>query len=115
MLSPSEFEEFVKELLEELGYEKTTQRGRSGDQGADILAEKDGERVAVQCKRYKGKVGTPEVQGLLGAMQSTESQKGFLITTAMFSLHAEKMASEVPIELIDGNKLIEWIAQAKAK
>jgi HJR/Mrr/RecB family endonuclease len=114
-LSFGEFEEFVKELLQELDYEKVTLRGGSGDQGADILAEKDGQRFAIQCKQYKSKVGSPEVQRLLGAMQSTESQRGFLVTTSMFSLPAEKITREAPIDLIDGNTLIEWIAEARAK
>ena len=48
-------------------------------------------------------------------MEVTESRRGFLVTTAIFSLQAEEMEREHPIELIDGNKLIEWIAEARAK
>jgi HJR/Mrr/RecB family endonuclease len=39
-LSPSGFEKFVTDLFERLGYQRVTLRGRSGDQGADILAER---------------------------------------------------------------------------
>lgn len=114
-LSPSGFEEYIGDLFEGLGYQRVNIRGGSGDQGADILAEKDGERVAIQCKRYKGIVGPHEVRALIGALQLTEAQRGILITTGMFSIQAEKIAGEAPIKTIDGNKLIELIAQARAK
>lgn len=114
-LAPGEFEAYVRDLLETLGYQKVTLRGGSGDQGADVLAEKNGDKVAIQCKRYKGMVGPHEVRALIGAMGLADAQRGLLITTGMFSIQAEKIADEAPIETIDGNKLIELIAQARAK
>ncbi|HVS82656.1 MAG TPA: restriction endonuclease [Pyrinomonadaceae bacterium] len=114
-LSPKEFEKFVEDLLAELGYEKTNQTGGSGDQGADILAEKNGDRVVIQCKRYKGIVGPHEVRDLIGAMALADAQRGLLITTGMFSIQAERMIGEAQIEMVDGNKLIEVIAEARTK
>lgn len=114
-LSPSGFEEYIGDLFEGLGYQRVNIRGGSGDQGVDILAEKDGERVAIQCKRYKGMVGPHAVRDLMGAMGSADAQRGLLITTGVFSIQAEKMVGEAQIEMIDGNKLIEVIAEARTK
>lgn len=114
-LSHSGFEEYIADLLEGLGYQRVNIRGGSGDQGVDILAEKAGERVAIQCKRYKGMVGPHEVRDLMGAMGSADAQRGLLITTGVFSIQAERMLGEAQIEMIDGNKLIEVIAEARTK
>ena len=72
----------------EMGYQRVNLRGRSGDQGVDILAERNGERVAIQCKKYKGVVGPHEVRALMGAMGLADAQRGLLITTGMFSIQA---------------------------
>lgn len=112
-LSPNGFEEYIGDLIEALGYQRVNIRGASGDQGIDILAEKDGERVAIQCKRYKGMVGPHAVRELMGAMGSADAQRGLLITTGVFSIQAEKMVGEAQIEMIDGNKLMEMIAEAR--
>ena len=114
-LSPGEFEKAVSELLEAHGYERVRVRGGSGDQGADILAEKMNERVAIQCKRYKGMVGPSEVRDLIGSLELTGSQRGLLVTTGMFSIEAQRMVRETSIELINGDKLIELFSEAIAK
>lgn len=114
-LHHNDFEHYVKELFEAREYEKVTLRGGSGDQGVDILAEKNGERVAIQCKCVKGLVGTDKVRDLIGAMELTESQRGFLVTTGTFSIQAQTMVRGSAIELINGTKLAELIEEAITK
>jgi restriction system protein len=111
-LNPREFEEYLTELFKLLGYEKVTLTPQMNDKGMDILMEKDGKRCAVQCKRHKGIIGSPAIQGFLGAMQHAEVSHGFFVTTSTFSLEAEKMASQHPIELVDATKLAQMIQQA---
>lgn len=114
-LSPREFEEYIAELFQALGYENVRLTSAINDSGIDILAERKGMRVAIQCKRYKGKVGSPEVQAFLGAMRHIEAGKGFLVTTGVFSIEAERMTSNQPIELIDGATLGTLIREALHK
>ena len=104
-LSPREFEEWAASLFSALGYEKVTLTPQSSDKGIDVLAEKDGFKVAMQCKKFKGVVGSPIVQAFLGAMQTAEIKRGFLVTTGTFSVEAEKLAVDMPIELWDCVKL----------
>lgn len=111
-LSPREFEEWTASLFSNLGFEKVTLTPQSNDKGIDVLAEKNGAKIAVQCKKYKGIVGSPAIQTFLGAMQNAEVDKGFFITTGTFSFEAEKMALDNPIELYDKIRLIELIEQA---
>lgn len=81
------------QLFKALGYSKVTLTPSSNDKGVDVLAEYQGIKVAIQCKKYKGLVGSPQIQTFLGAMRHAEAQKGFFITTSVFSIEAEKMAS----------------------
>ena len=48
-----EFEEYIKVLLEKLGYDNVYTTPASNDYGADVIAEKDGIKYAIQCKNYK--------------------------------------------------------------
>jgi hypothetical protein len=65
-LSGLEFEEWLADLLEELGFEKVTTTPSSNDEGIDILAKNKGLNVAIQCKHWKKKkVGRPEIQSFL--------------------------------------------------
>lgn len=112
-LTPDDFEEFVAEVFEALGYE-VTRVGGSGDEGADLLLARAGQRAVVQCKYHKGRavVGSPEVQRFLGTVHHTRSHKGYFVTTRTFTLSAEKFARENPLELIDGPRLVELVHEA---
>ncbi|MBI5677640.1 MAG: restriction endonuclease, partial [Planctomycetes bacterium] len=52
-----------------------------------------------------------DVQRLLGAMQlrSIKANKAVLITTSDFTIQAKEQAKEAPIELWNGNYLIEIV------
>ena len=77
--TPKEFEEYLSDLYQELGYQRANLRGRSGDEGTDILVEKDGDRLVIQCKRYKGIVSPSAVRELLGTLRDSEAQRVFLL------------------------------------
>ncbi|PRX77140.1 restriction endonuclease [Bacillus sp. V-88] len=71
LLDGYEFEVYVSNLLEALGFKQATVTQRSGDYGADILGVNgDNERVAIQCKRYKegSNVGVDAIQQIHTAM-----------------------------------------------
>lgn len=111
-LSPRDFEIYVADLFMALGYEKVELTPATNDKGVDVLIEHQGQRIAIQCKKYKGLIGSPMIQTFIGAMRHAESQKGFFVTTSVFSIEAEKMAAQHPIELIDGTRLAELIQKA---
>lgn len=111
-LSPREFEEYVAELLKHSGYESVELTPYSNDKGLDVIAYQDGVKFGIQCKRYKGTVGSPEIQTFLGALSHAKADKGLFITTGMFSFEAEKMASEHPIQLINRIDLAKMVFNA---
>ena len=70
-------------------------------------------RVLFQCKRYaNANAVTPsQVRDFRGAM-SGRADKGIIITTGTFTSEARKEASRdgvPPIELIDGEKLVDML------
>lgn len=111
-LTPREFEEWTESLFKSLGFQNVVLTPQSGDKGLDLIAEKDGNKIAVQCKKFKGVVGSPVIQAFAGALQTAEIDKGYFITTGSYSVDAEKMAQDLPIELYDKNTLGDLIELA---
>ena len=117
-LPASGFERLCKRLLHEYGFEKLVVTGRSHDKGIDgngVLRLKAFVvlKVLFQCKRYKGAVGRAEVGEFRNAMLG-RADKGIFITTGYFTAEAEKEANREgvpPIELVDGERLVELFQQ----
>ena len=101
-----DFEEFVGELFERMGYAVTV-TPKTVDYGVDLVAKIDKDVVAVQVKRYTygNNVGDRDVQKLLGAAWKYKANKSILVTTTDFTRQAYEQAKEAPIELWDKNYL----------
>lgn len=113
-LPPSGFERICQRLLRESGFAQVIVTGKSGDGGIDghgILQVNPfvSFNVLFQCKRYQGNVMASQIRDFRGAMMG-RADKGILLTTGSFTIDAKKEARRdgvPPIELIDGEKLIE--------
>lgn len=112
-LSPLGFEQFVKRVLTESGFESVEVTGKSGDGGIDghgILKINDltSMKVIFQCKKYKGSVGSAAIRDFRGAMAG-RTDKGIVITTGYFTSEAKIEATRdgvASIELVDGDGLV---------
>lgn len=112
------FERLSQRLLRESGFTQVVVTGRSGDGGIDgygILQINPlvSFRVLFQCKKYSGVVSPSHVRDFRGAMTG-RADKGIIITTGTFTAEARREASRdgaPPIELIDGEKLIDMFEQ----
>jgi restriction system protein len=113
-MSPDEFEGYIAHLFKDLGY-ATEVTGASHDGGIDIVAEKNGIKHYIQCKKFIIRhVPVGAIRDFYGAIADRGAQaKGFFITTNTFTLDAEKFAESIPVELIDGYKLCEYIKMAQ--
>lgn len=113
-LSPSGFEQLCQRLLREAGFKQVTVTGRAGDGGIDGVGVLQinpfvSFQVLFQCKRYERSVSPSQVRDFRGAMEG-RADKGIIITTGTFTADARKEAfrdGAKPIELVDGQKLIE--------
>lgn len=109
-LCPSDFEHYIADLYSRLGY-KTEVVGKSHDGGVDVIAEKDGVKHYIQCKKFiTSKVRVGAVRDFFGAMNNElATGKGIFITTNVFTTEAENFGDGNPIELIDGYALLKLV------
>lgn len=119
-LSPDQFERFVADRLEHMGYDvQRTGSTASKDGGIDIIAVPRfvagaSFLVAVQAKHHRGRrsTGRDTVDRLL-AWQNSEFRLGMLVTNTQFTRDAVWKASCDPakhfLRLRDFGDLIRWI------
>ncbi len=110
LLSGSDFERLLYRLYEAMGY-KVEPVGQSGDQGGDLIANKNGERILIQAKCYRDwSVGNDAVQQVVGAMRYYNCNKTIVITTStVFTSEAYALARANNTELISKNRLSELL------
>ena len=97
------FEKFIALMFTLRGY-KVEFTPRTGDQGVDLIAAQDEERIAIQCKRWKDSVGSEAVQQVFTGKSLYKCTKGILITTAL-SPQAERMANKLDITYWDKDSI----------
>lgn len=105
------FEKFCADILEKNGYDNVEVTRGSGDQGVDILAEKDKIKYAIQCKFYSHSVGNKAVQEIYTGMRFYRCHVGIIMTNNRFTQSAKDVAKENGIILWDGDILHKFISQ----
>ncbi len=108
-LSGSDFEKLLYRLFEALGY-KVQLTGRSGDQGGDLVAIRDGDRVLIQAKAYRDwSTGNSAVQQVVAAMKYYDCNRATVITTSYFTNEAIVLAKANKIDLVSKKQLQEML------
>lgn len=98
-LSPVEFELFCGMLLAGRGWSVQATR-TTGDYGADIVAERDGVRLVVQCKRWSNAAGVAAVQEAHAAIAFYGAHRAAVMATSGFTRAAEALAGTTGTALI---------------
>ncbi|MDE3795824.1 restriction endonuclease [Sinorhizobium meliloti] len=93
------FEDRVAKELENLGY-MVDRTPVTGDFGADLIAEKDDLRYAIQCKSHAKPIGLKAVQEAVGARRYYKCDYGVVIASSPFTLAAKELAGETGVILI---------------
>lgn len=99
-----DFENVLKELYEALGYIVQTTK-TSGDQGADLVVERDGIKTVIQAKYYSSSVGNSAVQEVVASKKIYGAEKAVVITNNSFTRSAIELANANEVQLIDGLEL----------
>lgn len=115
-LPPEGFERLAQRILREAGFTQVTVTGQSGDGGIDGFGTLQVNplvsfKVLFQCKRYAKSVPPSHVRDFRGAMAG-RADKGIIVTTGTFTAEARREATRdgaPPIELIDGEKLLDML------
>jgi HJR/Mrr/RecB family endonuclease len=109
-LKARQFEYEIARLLQRMGYQAHATKV-SGDDGVDVFARKDNDRVVVQCKRWRKPVGRAVVDELAGTAARHKATRAILATTSSFSLDAQAAATTHQIELWDFGNLCGYFKQ----
>lgn len=102
-----QFEVFCANLLQRIGFKNVRVSGKSGDQGVDILADKDGIKYAIQCKCYSSDLGNTPVQEVYAGKTFYNCQIGAVMTNRFFTTGGQQLAENTGILLWDRN----WIKE----
>lgn len=104
-LTGTDFEKLIYRLATAMGY-STEWIGKSGDQGGDLIANKNGERTLIQAKCYRDwSTGNGAVQQVVAAMKFYDCNKAVVITTSYFTPAAITLAKANKVDLIPKEKL----------
>jgi restriction system protein len=111
------FEELIRSLLEEMGFDETTTTSYSNDKGVDVrgvlkTSPLSAVKVAIQAKRWRKNVGSDVVRDLRGSLKVADAEQGLIITPSGFTPGAETEAQaggKTPITLIGGAELAELL------
>lgn len=99
LMNGIEFEEFILELFVKLGY-KCDRTKVTGDQGIDIIAQKNNEKIGIQAKCYSNTVSNSAIQEVVAGINYYHLEKAMVITNNYFTKSAK--------ELANANKVILW-------
>lgn len=105
-----EFEYFVADLFTELGYKaQVAQQTVDGDK--DIILKKGRLKAIVECKRYKenNNISVKLIRQFHSVIMDTHSDRGYFVTTSDFTKEAYRYVEDKPIELINGENLMDLI------
>lgn len=108
-LTPAEFEDWCRVLLERYYHCEVEATPYVADEGRDLIVHHPSGKILVECKHQStSAVGRPVVQKLHSAILKAHVRKGMIITTGRISTLARQYAAgleDVEIELVDGAKL----------
>jgi restriction system protein len=98
-MSPEEFEHYCAAVLRGAKW-RAHVTPASGDQGVDIVAEKRGRRIVVQCKMYSKPVGNRAVQEVVAGVAHAEAERGVVVTTVGYTPAAAALAASNNVLLL---------------
>lgn len=112
-MTGDEFERYLSILFEKLGYRVEIVGSHNGDYGTDLLIEKQGERTAVQAKRWQNPVGIKSIQEVYGSLHIYDATKALVVTNNYYTKQAKRLAETNNVELWNRDTLAKIILSTK--
>lgn len=103
-----QFESFMAEYFKTLGYKVRITKA-SGDQGIDVIIEKDLIKTGIQCKRYTAPISNTAVQEVVAGKAQYGLNNVMVVTNSFFTKGAQSLARSNEVILWDRKTLIEKI------
>ncbi len=94
-----EFERWVADSLSAFDWNAEVTQG-SGDQGIDVIAEKDGKKIGLQCKLYSSAVGNKAIQEAHAGKSHYSLDGVGVLTNSNFTQSAKDLAFSTGVLLL---------------
>lgn len=102
--SGADYEDAVKILLENAGYE-VRKTPVTGDQGVDLIVTHNDKKCAIQCKFYSGSVGNKAVQEVIAGRDFYDCDFGIVCSNSSYTKSARQLAHSQSISLTSHNEI----------
>jgi restriction system protein len=102
-----EYEIYCAEALRRAGWNARVTIA-TGDQGTDIVAERNGKRVVVQCKFYTKPVGNKAVQEVVAARLHEHADQAVVVSNADYTKSARQLAGTTGVILLHHDDLVSF-------
>jgi len=102
-----EYETYCAQALRRAGWNARLTIA-TGDQGTDIVAERDGKRVVVQCKFYTKPVGNKAVQEVAAARLHERADQAVVVSNADYTKSARQLARTTGVLLLHHDDLASF-------
>ncbi|MDP2779528.1 restriction endonuclease [Devosia sp.] len=106
-MSPIQFEKWCESALRWSGW-STAATKASGDQGADVVATKDGVKVVLQCKLYSRPVGNAAVQEIFAAKAHYGAAGAAVVSNQVYTPAAQQLARSCGVKLLHADDLMNF-------
>ena len=107
MLSGGEFEKYVAARFRNMGWQVSATPA-TGDFGVDLIATRNGECVAVQCKRRGKPVGVSAVQQVVSGALHHQCSSSAVVSNQEFTTAAKELAVTHRCHLVGRSSLRTW-------
>jgi restriction system protein len=107
VLSGREFEKYVAARVRQMGWEVSVTPA-TRDFGVDLIAERGGECVAIQCKRLARPVGVSAVQQVVAGALHHRCSASAVVSNQEFTTAARELASTHGCHLVGRSNLRTW-------
>jgi restriction system protein len=102
--NPYEYEGYCRSILEKAGW-KAWQTPASGDQGADVVAEKKNAVVVLQCKLWNHPIGNSAVQEIVAAKAMHSATVAIVVSNQIYTDSAKQLAAANNVLLLHHDDL----------
>jgi len=110
-LRQEDFERHVGATYEALGY-KVSYTPRARDQGIDVIASRNAERVGIQCKRSPETTPNSAIQAAFAGKAYYECTSAAVVALGGFSSPARDLATSLNVALIDAATYADLVDRA---
>jgi len=105
------YEERLKKFFERLDM-PCEGVSNSADQGVDLIVEKNGHRIAIQCKYYQHTVGNSAVQEAFAGREYYACEESWVVSNAKFTRSAKDLAEAVHVILVEQEDLVSQMKRS---